>query len=167
MKKTKLIDLLLKQEKFKSREKAESIILSGYVFVNGRKIDKPGAIITDNSSILVKKKSSYVSRGGIKIEKACSDLNIEFHGKDVIDIGSSTGGFTDYSLKNGAKNVIAVDVGYGILSWELRNSNKVTVLERTNARYLSKDKLPYIRFCKLSLDKLFDCLFQSLLCFSS
>ena len=122
---------------FDSREKARRAIMSGLVLVNGTVEDKPGFQVSDGAEIEIKGNPvPYVSRGGLKIEKAINEFGIDLKGKVCIDIGASTGGFTDCMLKNGAERVYSVDVGYGQLAWELRNDSRVVVMERTNFRYV-------------------------------
>ncbi len=133
---------LVKNNLVDSREKAKAIIMSGNVFIDNTRFDKPGVMIADDSNIIIKDNSiKYVSRGGLKLEKFILKHNISLSGKICLDIGASTGGFTDCMLQNGANKVYAVDVGYGQLAWKLRTNNKVVVLERTNARYLGSDKI--------------------------
>ena len=126
-----------------SREKAKATIMSGIVYVNGQKSDKPGTQVSDDAEIVVRGNACpYVSRGGFKLAKALEVFPVEPAGKVCIDCGASTGGFTDVLLKNGAAKVYAVDVGYGQLAWSLRSDERVVVLERTNARYLSHNEIP-------------------------
>lgn len=126
-----------------SREKARAVIMSGSVYVNGRKADKPGEQVTDGDIIEVRGNPlKYVSRGGLKLEKAINEFAIDIRGGICADIGASTGGFTDCILQNGAARVYAVDVGYGQLDWRLRNDSRVVVLERTNFRYIQKSQIP-------------------------
>ncbi len=143
MKNKKRIDVLLVEKGFfKTREKAKRVVMEGVVFVGNNRIDKPGEKIDIDSSIVVKRDPiPYVSRGGLKLEKAINEFNIELDGKTAIDIGASTGGFTDFMLKKGVKKVYAIDVGYGQLDWGLRNDNRVIVKERTNIRYVKKDDI--------------------------
>jgi len=117
--------------------------MAGKVRIGGKPIEKPGTIVDTGEPLEVAKKKFYVSRGGIKLEGAFDDFGINAGGKKAIDVGSSTGGFTDFLLKNGAEKVICIDVGYGQLSWRLRKSPRVIVLERTNIRKLETEKLPY------------------------
>ncbi len=125
-----------------SRQRARGLIMSGSVLVNGQKVDKPGALIAGNEDILVKNEEHpFVSRGGVKLEEALSRLQISVEGTWCLDVGASTGGFTDCLLKHGAARVFAVDVGYGQLSWGLRHDPRVVVLERTNIRHLQPDAL--------------------------
>lgn len=118
-----------------SREKARSLIMAGVVFADGRRIDKPGDLIKEGQAIEVKEDPNpFVSRGGLKLQKAMQEFELCLDGRVCMDIGSSTGGFTDCMLQHGAKRVYAIDVGYGQLDWKLRNDARVTVMERTNAR---------------------------------
>jgi len=110
---------------------------------DGRTLSKPGDILPADAEIEIIPKRPYVSRGGYKLEGAFNDLGLSIKNRTAVDIGSSTGGFTDYLLINGAKKVIAIDVGYGLLSWKLRNSDRVVVFERTNIRYLDARRLEY------------------------
>jgi len=121
-----------------SREKAKAIILGGNVLVDGLTVDKAGEMVKESASIEVLKKLPYVSRGGIKLEEAIKNFNISVKDKTAMDVGASTGGFTDCLLQNGAGRVYAVDVGYGQFSWRLRNDPRVVLLEKTNIRYLEK-----------------------------
>lgn len=137
MAKERLDILLVSKGYFESREKAKSSIMAGVVFVNDNKEDKPGAKVDIDSKIFIKENlNPYVSRGGLKLHKAIKVFNINLENKITIDIGASTGGFTDCMLKNGANEVFAIDVGYGQLAWELRNNPKVHCMERTNIRYV-------------------------------
>ena len=125
----------------KSREQANSMLMAGTVFVNHKRIDKPGQQITKESEIDVKGKiHPWVSRGGIKLEKAILEYNLDCNSVIALDIGASTGGFTDVLLTKGAKKVYTVDVGYGQLDWKLRQDERVIVSEKTNARFLT-DKI--------------------------
>ena len=126
-----------------SREKAKATIMSGLVYVNGQKSDKPGTPVADDAEIEVRGADCpYVSRGGFKLAKALESFGIAPEGWVCIDCGASTGGFTDVLLKNGAAKVYAVDVGYGQLAWSLRTDGRVVVMERTNARGLTPDMFP-------------------------
>lgn len=122
---------------------AQALILEGRVKVEERIIDKPGILIDSSSGIEIISENSYVSRGGLKLEGVFGELGLSAAGKKAIDIGSSTGGFTDFLLKNGVEKVIDIDVGYGLLSWKIRSSPRVVVFERTNIRYLDISKLPF------------------------
>lgn len=137
----KRLDLYLFENGFsESREKARIMIMSGLVFVNNEKSDKPGTMIKDSDKIEIRgNKLKFVSRGGLKLEKAINKFKIDLKDKICVDIGASTGGFTDCMLQNGAKKVYAVDVGYGQLAWKLRTDDRVVNLERTNIRYLDKN----------------------------
>lgn len=142
MKKERLDVLLVNKGLFESREKARSSIMAGVVFVAGNKEDKPGLKVDIESEIVIKENvHPYVSRGGLKLEKAIKVFDIDLKGKTAMDIGASTGGFTDCMLKNGAAKVFAVDVGYGQLAWELRNDERVVCMERTNIRYVEKEQI--------------------------
>ncbi|NLC69140.1 MAG: TlyA family RNA methyltransferase [Clostridiaceae bacterium] len=135
MEKERLDVLLFKKGYSDSREKARRLIMAGNVLVNGIKEDKPGARFEPSVNIEIKgNEIPYVSRGGLKIEKALKFFNIDLKGKVAIDVGASTGGFTDCMLKNGASRVIAIDVGYGQMAWKLRNDERVKLMERTNIR---------------------------------
>ncbi|MBE7048647.1 MAG: TlyA family RNA methyltransferase [Ruminococcaceae bacterium] len=138
------LDVILTEKKLAdSREKAKAIIMSGIVYVDNQKCDKPGTMIDTTQHVEVRGKTlPYVSRGGLKLEKAQQIFNISFIDKVCMDIGASTGGFTDVMLLGGAKKVYAVDVGYGQLAWKLRNDPHVINLERTNIRHLTKDQVP-------------------------
>jgi 23S rRNA (cytidine1920-2'-O)/16S rRNA (cytidine1409-2'-O)-methyltransferase len=138
------LDVVLHEQGFyESREKAKAAIMAGIVIVDGARIDKPGTKIEVNSSIIIKGDTNpYVSRGGLKLEKALLEYNVDITGKTCMDVGCSTGGFTDALLKFGASKVYGIDVGYGQLDWKLRNDPRVVLLERTNFRYLEKEKIP-------------------------
>ena len=126
-----------------SRQKAQAIIMAGEVYVNGQKVDKAGAPVAEDAKIEVRGKTlRYVSRGGLKLEKAMQCWPIHLEGAVCADIGASTGGFTDCMLQNGAAKVYAVDVGYNQLDWRLRTHPQVVCMERTNARYLTKEQIP-------------------------
>ena len=124
----------------KSREQANSILMTGNVFVDSRRIEKPGQHVSQNSKIEIKGKAfPWVSRGGVKLNKAILEFNLECESIIALDIGASTGGFTDVLLANGASKIYAVDVGYGQLDWKLRQDERVIVKEKTNARYLTDE----------------------------
>ncbi len=126
-----------------SREKGKALIMAGRVFVNKVKIDKPGTTVRTEDEVFVKGQAvPFVSRGGLKLEKAWQVFQLELAGKVVMDVGASTGGFTDCALQKGAVRVYAVDVGYGQLDWSLRQDPRVICLERTNARYLTAEEIP-------------------------
>ena len=127
-----------------SRQKAQALIMAGEVYVNGRKQLKAGAPVAEDDTVEVRGRKAlpYVSRGGLKLEKAMELWPIHLSGAVCADIGASTGGFTDCMLQNGAKLVYAVDVGYNQLDWRLRNHPQVVCMERTNARYLTAEHIP-------------------------
>ena len=141
-KKIRLDVLLVQRALQESRQKAQATIMSGQVFVDGQRVDKPGAPVAEDADIEVRGGLRYVSRGGLKLEKAMSLWPIRLEDCVCMDIGASTGGFTDCMLQNGASKVYAVDVGYGQLAWKLRSDPRVVCLERTNARYLSHEQVP-------------------------
>jgi 23S rRNA (cytidine1920-2'-O)/16S rRNA (cytidine1409-2'-O)-methyltransferase len=143
--KERLDVLLVQKGLFTSRERAKSSIMAGLVFVNGERADKAGSSYDVDAQIEIKESlNPYVSRGGLKLEKAISEFNLELNGKTAIDVGASTGGFTDCMLKNGAARVVAIDVGYGQLAWTLRNDERVINMERTNIRYVKPEDLGLI-----------------------
>ena len=117
--------------------------MAGLVRVDGRPADKPGSPVAADADLAVAPGADYVSRGGIKLANALDALGVEVAGASALDLGASTGGFTDCLLRRGAERVIALDVGYGQLDWRLRQNPRVHVMERTNARYLSPEALPY------------------------
>lgn len=138
------LDVLLMEQGFAaSREKAKAIIMSGNVFVNGQREDKAGSTFDPaKSNIEVKGQTlKYVSRGGLKLEKAMNQFGISLEDKVCMDIGASTGGFTDCMLQNGASKVYSVDVGHGQLAWSLRNDERVVCMEKTNFRYLTREDI--------------------------
>lgn len=140
--KQRLDTLLVAKELFDSREKARAAVMAGLVLVDGQRRDKPGYQVLPDCKIKIKGNPlPYVSRGGLKLQRAIQVFDIELTGKIVLDIGASTGGFTDCALQHGASKVYAVDVGYGQLAWSLRQNEQVVVLERTNIRYLDASKL--------------------------
>lgn len=136
------IDTILHEKGFfESRERARAAIMAGRVRVNGQLADKPGMKVKVDASLEVSGGLPYVSRGGLKLKKALSAFNLDLKGKTVLDVGASTGGFTDCSLQNGATMVYAVDVGYGQLAWKLRSDARVITLERTNIKNLKPEQL--------------------------
>jgi len=142
LQKERLDVILVNRGYFESREKARRTIMAGVVFVNNERVDKPGSKFSDDVDIEIKASvNPYVSRGGLKLEKAIREFDIKLEGKTAIDIGASTGGFTDCMLKNGAAKVFAIDVGYGQLAWKLRNDNRVVCMERTNIRYVKPEDI--------------------------
>lgn len=143
MKKIRLDQLVFDLGLAESRERAKTTVMSGLVFVNGQRADKPGMQVSPDVNVEVKGTAlPYVSRGGLKLEKALKVFPIDVTGKVCIDCGASTGGFTDVLLKNGAAKVYSVDVGYGQLAWCLRNDERVVNMERTNIRYISSEQIP-------------------------
>uniref|UniRef100_A0A7C2IWF0 TlyA family RNA methyltransferase n=1 Tax=Ammonifex degensii TaxID=42838 RepID=A0A7C2IWF0_9THEO len=127
---------------FPSRERARAAVIAGYVFVNGRRAQKPGQSVSPADEIAVQAETlPYVSRGGLKLAHALKVFHLDISGMVVLDVGASTGGFTDCALQAGARRVFAVDVGYGQLAWKLRTDPRVTVIERTNIRYLEPEAL--------------------------
>lgn len=143
-----------------SREQAKRLIMAGQVKVNDQQVLKPSRLVQPTDSISIAKPQRYVSRGGEKLEGALKLFGLDVTGAVVVDIGASTGGFTDCVLQHGAKKVYAVDVGRGQLAWKLRNDPRVVVMEKVNARYLTPDKMP-IGFVPVDL-VLIDCSFISL-----
>ena len=135
--KTRLDVMLHEKGLFESREKARAAIMAGQITVDGVKAQKPGQATGPEAKIEIRGSLPYVSRGGLKLEKALKVFNIDLSGLVVLDVGASTGGFTDCALQHGAARVIAVDVGYGQLAWKLRCDPRVAVLERTNIRNLT------------------------------
>ena len=134
--------LLLERGLVETREEGRRKILAGDVLVNDQLATKAGTLIDRGAAIRVKTPSPYVSRGGLKLEKALREFAINVAGKTVLDVGASTGGFTDCLLAHGAARVLAVDVGYGQLDWKLRNDPRVIVFEKTNIRHLAPESLP-------------------------
>lgn len=140
--KDRLDILLVKRGLAESREKAKAVIMSGIVYVDGQKEDKVGQTFADTANIEVRGNTlKYVSRGGLKLEKAMECFDVSVKDKVCMDIGASSGGFTDCMLKNGAKKVYAVDVGHGQLAWKLRNDQRVVVMEKTNIRYVKPEDI--------------------------
>lgn len=137
------LDILIAQRGLaESRERAKAYIMAGVVYVNGQKEDKAGLKVDVTSSIEVREKMRYVSRGGFKLEKAMAQFPIELEGKTCMDVGASTGGFTDCMLQNGAVKVYSIDVGYGQLAWKLREDERVVCMEKTNMRYVTHEQIP-------------------------
>ncbi len=139
MKKERLDNLLVDRGLVSSRERAKALIVEGKVLVDQQKIDKPGATVRVEAQLELTAQLPYVSRGGLKLDGALSAFGIDPGGMVVMDVGASTGGFTDCILQRGAKKVYAVDVGYGQLAWKLRNDPRVVNLERANIRYLQRE----------------------------
>lgn len=143
MSKMRLDQVMVQQGFAPTRQKAQAIIMSGQVFVDGKRVDKCGFALPEGAVIEVHGKTlSYVSRGGLKLEKAMKTWPITLQDAISMDCGASTGGFTDCMLQNGAQKVYAVDVGYGQLDWKLRQDPRVICMERTNARYLTREQIP-------------------------
>lgn len=141
--KKRLDCLIFEQGLAESREKAKTMIMMGNVYVDNQKSDKPGTMLPENTKVEIRGETMrYVSRGGLKLEKAMAVFPIHLKDKITMDIGASTGGFTDCMLQNGAKKVYSIDVGYGQLAWKLRTDEKVVNLERTNVRYLTSEQVP-------------------------
>ena len=137
--KERLDVLLVKKGLAESREKAKAIIMSGNVFINNNREDKAGSMFDENTEIIVKGNTlKYVSRGGLKLEKAMEQFDVSLEGKVCMDVGASTGGFTDCMLQNGAVKVYSVDVGHGQLAWKLRQDERVVCMEKTNIRYVER-----------------------------
>jgi len=169
LQKERLDILLVEKGFFPSREKAKSAIMAGEVLVEGERVDKSGQRIKVESNIsVIEKEAAFVSRGGEKLEKALKVFNVHVKGKRAIDVGASTGGFTDCLLKYGAEKVYCIDVGYGQLAWKLQKDNRVVVTDRTNIRYLTADKfdnlfeLATIDVSFISLDKVLPAVYNLL-----
>ena len=140
--KERLDVLLVKRGLAESREKAKAVIMSGIVYVDGEKEDKSGTTFAETAEIEVRGNTlRYVSRGGLKLEKAMTHFGVTLEGKVCMDVGSSTGGFTDCMLQNGAVKVYAVDVGHGQLAWKLREDSRVVCMEKTNIRYVTPEDI--------------------------
>ncbi|MDO5490846.1 MAG: TlyA family RNA methyltransferase [Bacillota bacterium] len=140
--KDRLDVLLVERGRFLSREKAKAAIMAGLITVDGRLTDKAGTQVNRDAKITVREDACpYVSRGGLKLAKAIDGFHLELAGAKAVDIGASTGGFTDCMLQHGAGHVWCIDVGYGQLDWKLRNDPRVTNLEKTNVRYLDVDRI--------------------------
>ncbi len=141
-KKERLDILLVEKGIFTSRERAKTSIMAGKIFVDGQRVDKAGEKVNVDAEIIFKgQEIPYVSRGGLKLEKAMKEFGISLNEKTCMDIGASTGGFTDCMLQNGAKKVFSVDVGYGQFAWKLRTDPRVVCMERTNIRYVTPEDI--------------------------
>ncbi|WP_294169117.1 TlyA family RNA methyltransferase [uncultured Clostridium sp.] len=141
-KKERLDILLVEKGIFTSRERAKTSIMAGKIFVDGQRVDKAGEKVSVDAEIIFKgQEIPYVSRGGLKLEKAMKEFGISLKNKTCMDIGASTGGFTDCMLQNGAKKVFSIDVGYGQFAWKLRTDPRVVCMERTNIRYVTPDDI--------------------------
>ena len=137
------LDILITQRNLaESRERAKAYIMAGVVYVDNQKEDKPGLKVPVTAMIEVRQKMKYVSRGGFKLEKAMEVFPLTLEGKVCMDVGASTGGFTDCMLQNGAVKVYAIDVGYGQLAWSLRQDERVVCMEKTNMRYVTHEQVP-------------------------
>ena len=169
MAKCRLDVFLVEKGFYESREKAKAAIMEGRILVNNNKVDKAGTQVAADAEITITGKDlPYVSRGGYKLEKAILVFDLPLENAVMADIGASTGGFTDCALQNGVGKVYAVDVGYGQLAWSLRTDDRVVVLEKTNARYLTEEQIPEpldlitIDASFISLTLLLPCLFPLL-----
>ena len=141
--KERLDVLLVKRNLAESREKAKAVIMSGIVYVDGQKEDKAGSMFDETANVEVRGTTlKYVSRGGLKLEKAMTHFGVTLEGKICMDVGASTGGFTDCMLQNRAVKVYSVDVGHGQLAWKLRNDERVVCMEKTNIRYVTPEEIP-------------------------
>lgn len=140
--KKRLDSLLVERGLCTGRDKAKGFIMAGQVFVDNQKVDKPGMEVRADCLLELRGGLRYVSRGGLKLEKALEVFPVHLAGVVCVDIGASTGGFTDCMLQNGATRVYAVDVGYGQLAWSLRGDGRVVVLERTNIRHVTREQIP-------------------------
>jgi len=136
--------LLVDRGLVQSRERARALIMAGQVVAGDHKVDKPGQLLDSSIELRVKEEIPFVSRGGLKLQKALDEFGIDVQGLTVMDVGASTGGFTDCLLQRGAARVFAVDVGYGQLAWKLRQDERVLSLEKTNIRYLEAETLPQL-----------------------
>ncbi len=141
--KVRLDNLLVQKGLTESREKAKALIMAGQIYIENQKCDKAGMMVDpDKTEIELRGETlKYVSRGGLKLEKAMKEFPISLTSKVCMDIGASTGGFTDCMLQNGAEKVYAVDVGYGQFAWKLRNDSRVVNMERTNIRYVTEEQI--------------------------
>lgn len=140
--KIRIDQLMVEKGLSESRERAKRTIMAGLVYIDEVRIDKPGQTVDENANVIVRGDPvGFVSRGGLKLEKALDEFEIDVTDLNIMDVGASTGGFTDCLLKRGAAHIWAVDVGYGQLAWSLRNDPRVTVFERTNIRHLSLDSI--------------------------
>ncbi len=126
-----------------SRERARALIMAGQVIIGEHKVEKAGQLVDDALEVRIKNDLPFVSRGGLKLEKALNEFAVDVTGLTVMDVGASTGGFTDCLLQRGAASVFAVDVGYGQLAWKLQQDERVLSLEKTNIRYLQPETLPF------------------------
>ena len=136
--------LLTDRKLVPSRERARALIMAGQVIIGEHKVEKAGQLVDDSLDVRIKNDLPFVSRGGLKLEKALDEFNIDVNGLTVMDVGASTGGFTDCLLQRGAARVFAVDVGYGQLAWKLQQDERVLSFEKTNIRYLEAETLPSV-----------------------
>src|SRR4051812_7671941 len=145
MPKSRLDSLLAERGLFESRSRAAAAVMAGKVMLggDGRRAEKPGQMVAADVDVAVEAGDDYVSRGGVKLANALDAFGLSVGGRRCLDVGASTGGFTDCLLQRGAEHVVALDVAYGELHWRLRNDSRVTVVERSNARSLRPDSLPY------------------------
>ena len=169
MAKVRIDMLLLEKGFFESRQRAQTSILEGIVYIDEVRVDKPGQLVEENANIVIRgEKLPFVSRGGLKLDKAIKVFDIDVKEKVCIDIGASTGGFTDCLLQNDAKFVYSIDVGYGQLAWKLRQDSRVKCMEKTNFRYVTFEDIgEYIDFfCTdvsfISLEKILPVAYQLL-----
>jgi 23S rRNA (cytidine1920-2'-O)/16S rRNA (cytidine1409-2'-O)-methyltransferase len=166
MEKERLDVLIVNRQLAESRERAKAYIMAGVVYVDGQKEDKAGLKVKTSAHIEVRQKMKYVSRGGYKLEKAMASFPITLEDKICMDVGASTGGFTDCMLQNGAQKVYAIDVGYGQLAWSLRQDERVVCMEKTNMRYVTEEQVPEpiaftsIDVAFISLDKILQPVYQ-------
>ncbi|HHT78885.1 MAG TPA: TlyA family RNA methyltransferase [Actinobacteria bacterium] len=142
--KARAVDLLIERGIAKDRHEAEALIIGGKIFYNNEPVKNTGQLLLKVSEIEIRGTREFVSRGALKLKKAVENFKISLHGKTIIDIGSSTGGFTDYLLQNGAVSAIAVDVNYGQFDWKLRKNPNIFLFERTNIKDLKRSELPII-----------------------
>jgi 23S rRNA (cytidine1920-2'-O)/16S rRNA (cytidine1409-2'-O)-methyltransferase len=141
--KMRLDRLLVERGLVESRERAQALIIAGQVLVNGQKQNKSGALVPEDAEIrILGERLAYVSRGGLKLESALKEFEVSVAGKTALDVGASTGGFTDCLLQHGCEKVYAVDVGYGQMAWKLRQDPRVVVIERTNIRAMDRSLIP-------------------------
>jgi 23S rRNA (cytidine1920-2'-O)/16S rRNA (cytidine1409-2'-O)-methyltransferase len=145
VKRVRIDSLLSQRGEFPSRSQAAASVMAGDVLLGPgrRRASKPGELVAEDVELEVVRPAPFVSRGGIKLANALAELRLDVRGRLALDVGASTGGFTDCLLQRGASQVIALDVGYGELDWRLRSDPRVTVIERTNARAIASDRLPY------------------------
>lgn len=142
--KVRLDRLLTERGLVPSRERAKALIMAGQVIVGDHKVEKAGQLVDDSLEVRIKNDLPFVSRGGLKLEKALDEFRIDVNGLTIMDVGASTGGFTDCLLQRGASRIFAVDVGYGQLAWKLQQDERVISLEKTNIRYLEAGTLPSV-----------------------